>query len=158
MPWQPFWIPICRFKIYIWNCPHWICWPHKCMFRHQNAVYIRFISWDIHKYWFCVSISDILQHQRVPSQTPNLNIFPQFSQLGLLICDRWNAHLSENTKFAFVWLFFLSLPKITLSSLDESRYITMISIATILESTQIKIICQSHKKTTACACIMHKIQ
>ena len=28
------------------------------------------IGWDIHKYWFCASLFDILQHQRVPSQTP----------------------------------------------------------------------------------------
>ena len=118
IPWQPSWIPRCRFKIQIWNCPHWICGPHKCMFRPQNAVYMRFISWYIYKYWFCASLSDILQHQRVPSQNPNLNIFPEFSKLRTFIM--WQVKCPPFWKYqvCFNNTFFLSLPKITLTSLD----------------------------------------
>ena len=88
------------------------------MFRHQNAVSMHFISRDIHKYWFCASISDILQRQRVPSQNPKLNIFPEFSQLRTF--SMWQVQCPPFWKYkiCFCMTCFLSLPKITLSSLD----------------------------------------
>ena len=92
------------------------------MLRHQNAVYMCFMSGDIHKYWFRASLSDILQHQRVPSQNPNLSIFPEFSQLRTF--SMWQVKCPPFWKYqvCFCKTFFLSLPKITLSSLDYKGY------------------------------------
>ena len=63
---------------------------------------------------FVTPISQILQRQRVPWQKTHLNIFswifPAYDFL-IIVCDRWNDHLSHNTKFAFVTLFFYVCPK-----------------------------------------------
>ena len=45
-------------------------WTHKCIFRHQNAVYMRFISRDIHKYYFMPPVMTYFNARGCLHKTP----------------------------------------------------------------------------------------